>query len=171
MAERVLVAVAVAAIAATDGGYIALIRGQGGPPTDTPWVVPFVAGYLVLVAAVLAASLLVPAAAKPAMRVAASAGLLVLGVLAAFSIGLAVLIAAGLSIAAAVLAFRAKPGMSSAVSAAAAAVVALVVLVAGFQITWTHIVCPASGESGGTVASFVGVGSSYECNEGVLTYP
>jgi len=149
VAERVLVAVAVVVIAATEVGYMLLIRAQGGPPSDTPWVVPFVAGYLVLMAALLAASTLVPATARVALRGGASAGLLVLGVLAAFSIGLAVLIAAALALASAVVA---RPRGREVLSAFGGGVIAVALLLAGFQLSWSHVVCPATGQSGGSTA-------------------
>lgn len=169
MAERVLVAVAVIAIVAIEVGYLLLIRSQGGVPSDTPWVVPFVAGYLVLMAAALALSLVVPDGLRPALSAAASAGLLVLGLLAAFSIGLAVLVVAGLSIAVLVLDVRTRPGTASVLPVVAGAVAAAMLLGVGFQISWTHIVCPPNGESGGSVAGFFG-GSAYDCNDGILTY-
>lgn len=164
-----LVALAVAAIAATIAGYLLLIHSQGGGDPATPLVVPFVTAFLALMAGLLAASIFAPPESRPALRAAASAGLVVLGVLAAFSIGVAVLIAAGLAIASTVLALRARPGARSVLSAAAAAVLALVVLVAGFQAAWSDIVCPPSGEGGGTEPSFYGAGATYECLDGVLT--
>lgn len=169
MAGRVLVAIAVVAIVAIITLYLALIYSQGGGDPATPLVTPFVASYLVLAAISLSASLFAPAAVSPALRAGPSAGLVVLGVLAAFSIGIVVLIAAGLAIASTVLALRARPGARSALSALGGAMVAIVILVAGFQIAWSHIVCPPSGEGGGTEPSFVGPGASYDCSGGALT--
>ena len=168
MPQRVLVGVAVIALAAIVALYLAIVRSQGGAPIDTPWVVPFVAGYLVLMALLLALSLLVPQGVRPVLRGAASAGLLVLGVLAAFSIGVAVLIAAALAMAATFLDLSAKPGARSVASAVAGALVAVVSLLVGFQISWTHIECPPSGESGGTTAGFIHE-NSYQCSDGRLT--
>src|ERR1051326_8169589 len=136
-----LVALAVVALAAIDALYLALIRSQSGAPSDTPWVVPFVAGYLLLMALALAASLLVPAPARALLRGGASAGLLVLGVLSAFSIGAAVLIAAGLAIVATVLGLRARPGGPALLAAGAGAVASVVILLGGFQVVWSHVVC------------------------------
>ena len=164
-----LVAIAVVAIVAIIALYLALINGQGGEPSDTPWVVPFVTGYLILMALALAASLIAQSRLRTALRAGASAGLLVLGVLAAFSIGVAVLVAAGLAIAATVLDLRSKPGARAVASAVTGAVVAVVVLLAGFQVSWTHVVCPPNGESGGTTAGFSV--TSYHCLNGVLTFP
>ena len=168
MAARVLVAVAVVAIAAIVVLYLSIIRSQGGPPDDTPWVVPFVAGYEVLMALLLAASLLVPPAIRPGLRGAASAGLFVLGVLAAFSIGLGDIIVAALAVAATVLAVVASPGRRTLVSLAVAAIASLAILLGGFQIAWSHIVCQPTGQSGGSSAGLFG-GAAYDCTNGVLT--
>ena len=86
MAARVLVAVAVVTIAAVVAVYVSLIRGQGGPSTPDVLTVPFLAAYQVLMALLLLASLLVPPPVRPAFRAAPSAGLLILGWLAAMSI-------------------------------------------------------------------------------------
>jgi len=43
------------------------------------------------------------------------------------------------------------------------------VLAVGLQLAWQQVVCPATGESGGSIASWFGSGGSYECNDGVLT--
>ena len=169
MAARVLVAVAVVATAATAAAYVSIIRSQGEQGTPDVLTVPFVAGYQLLMALLLLASLVVPAAARPAFRGAASAGLLVLGWLAAMSIGIPLLLAAGLAIGSTVLAIDSRPGLRSLISAGVAGVLAVALLVGGFEFTWNHLVCPPTGESGGSTASFLGHGSSYDCNNGVLT--
>ncbi|HET7465506.1 MAG TPA: hypothetical protein VFL29_02455 [Candidatus Dormibacteraeota bacterium] len=171
MLARIFVAVAVAIIAATVALYLTLIRSQGGPPPDDVLTVPFVAGYLSLMAVFLIVSLVVPQGARPALRSGAGCGLLVLGVLSAFSIGVPVLMAGAFSLATAGIAIAARPGARSVVSSIAAGVVAVVVLLGGFQYTWSHIVCPPTGESGGTTASVLGQGTTYECHNGVLTIP
>jgi hypothetical protein len=172
MAARVLVAVAVAATAAIVVLYLSIIRSQGGPgepPSDTPWVVPFVAGYEILMALLLGVSLVVPPAIRPGLRGAASAGLFVLGVLALFSIGLGDIIAAALAAAATVLSVTATHGPRTWVSLAAAAIASVAILLGGFQIAWSHIVCQPTGQSGGSSAGLFG-GTAYDCNDGVLTY-
>jgi hypothetical protein len=168
-AARVLTALAVVVVAGVDALYIGLIRGQGGGDSTTPLVVPFVAGYLALMAGLLLASLLAPPSFVPALRGGAAGGLLVMGGLAAFSIGVAVILAALLAIGATVMAALSRPGAVSVVSAGAAALVAVALLVAGFQFAWSYLVCPAGGEGSGTVPSLMGAGGSYECNDGVLT--
>src|SRR2546423_14079252 len=143
MAARVLVAVAVVTIAAIVVLYLSIIRSQGGPPSDTPWVVPFVAGYEVLMALLLSASLLVPPALRPALRGAASAGLFVLGALAASSIGLGDIMVAAFAMAATVLAVLASPGGRNWVPAAAGAVPAPAALFGGVQSARSAAHCPA----------------------------
>lgn len=167
-AQRVVVGVAVIATLAIVALYLAIIRSQGGPSTPDVLTVPFVAGYLLLMAVLLGVSLPAPAGTRPAFRSAAAGGLFVLGVLALFTIGVAILLVAGLAIAATVLAIAARPGARSVVSAVLAGVLAVAVLVAGFEFSWHYLVCPSTGESGGTTASLLGNGSSYDCNDGLL---
>ncbi len=169
MAARVLVAVAVVITFAVVALYVSVIRGQSGPATPDVLTVPFLAAYQVLMALLLLASLLVPPAVRPALRAAAAAGLLVLGWLGAMSIGIPLLLAAGLAMGSTVLAIDARPGRRILISVAFAAVVAIALLVAGFEFSWHYLVCPPTGESGGTTASFLGHASSYDCNNGVLT--
>lgn len=167
-----LVAVAVVSLFAIVAGYIAIIRSQGAPPPDNVTTVPFVAGYLLAMAGLLGVSLVERSGIvrlRPALRGAAAGGLLPMGVLALMSIGLAIVIVAGLAIAATVLALTARPSLKATSSAVAAAIVAVVVLAVGFDISWQTIVCPATGQSGGTTVGLFGNGTGYECNDGVLT--
>jgi hypothetical protein len=168
-AARVLVAVAVVAVVAIDALYLAIVVNQGGPQADTTWVAPFVAGYLGLVAAMLLISLVAGDPLAVGLRGGASGGLLVLGVLALFSIGFAILIAAVVCIAATVVTLSRRPATRSIFAAAAGLVLTIAVLVVGFQIAWQQISCPATGESGGTTASWTGSGQSYMCSNGHLT--
>ena len=171
-AARVLVAVPVAGLIAIVAGYIAIIRSQGEPPPDNVTTVPFVAGYLLAMALLLAVSLIEHPAIvrlRPAMRGAAAGGLLVMGVLALMSIGLAIVIVAGMAAAATVLALTARPSLKATLSAVAAAIVSIVLLGVGFAISWQVIVCPATGQSGGTTVGLFGNRTTYECNDGVLT--
>src|SRR3977135_1858193 len=82
-------------VLATDVAYLLLIRAQNTPSTQVGaapdvFTVPFVAVYLVAVAGLLAASLMhrLRPSLRFALRTAAASGLLVLGVLSLFSIGL-----------------------------------------------------------------------------------
>jgi len=169
VAGRVITVLAVVATLSVVALYITVIRSVDGPAQADVLTVPFVAGYLLLMAALLAASLLVRPIARPALRAAASAGLFALGVLAGFTIGVAILIAAALAIASTVLAMIAEPSARSQISGTIAAVLAIALLVGGFEFTWNYLACPPAGESGGSTASFLGHGSIYACNNGVLT--
>ena len=76
--------------------YGVLLTSQGGPPPDSAAIVPFVSGYMLLMAVVLALTLggqpfLVTM--RPAMLAATAAGLLLLGFFALFSIGLPLFVA------------------------------------------------------------------------------
>lgn len=54
-------------------------------------------------------------------------------------------------------------------SAIVGAGLAIVVLIAGLAVTWQIIVCPPTGESGGTTVGLVTSSYAYECSDGVLT--
>lgn len=156
---------------ATDAVYLLLILGQGGAPSDVV-TVAFVASYLAALAALLAASL--PrrwsAVVRLSLRAAAAGGLLVLGILAIFSIGLPLLIAGAMATGAAVRTLRGPFLSTSSISAVAAAAVAVVVLVAGFEVTERLIVCPAHGSSGGGGTGLVTGPYYYDCVNGQLTF-
>ena len=153
------------ALVAIEALYLSIVNSQGGAQSDQPLVVPFVAGYLGMSAVALVASLVTPPAIKAALRSGASAGLLVLGVLAAFSIGVAVLVAAALAIFATALTVGRNPTTRAVGGAFAGAIVAVGLLAAGFWIAWSNIQCPSSGESGGSTAT----GITYSCENGILT--
>ncbi|HEV3100698.1 MAG TPA: hypothetical protein VG426_00010 [Candidatus Dormibacteraeota bacterium] len=165
---RALVWVAMAGLVAIDVLYLAIIHFQNDPGPADVLTVPFVATYLAAMAILLGASLVSPAPARPAFRAAASSGLLVLGLLAAFSIGVLVLVMAGLAIATTVgaLGMQHKPRVLAAT--AVASLVAVIVLVGGLQLAWHYLVCPPTGSSGGTTAGFFGQ-VTYECDNGRLT--
>ena len=167
-AARILVGLAVVAVAATDALYLAIVAGQGGEPTPDVLTVPFVAGYLALMGVLLLLSLNAQPEVTPGLRAAASAGLLGLGFLSGFMIGLAVLVAAGLAVASTVLALIRRSSPRILGSSAIAAFLAVAVLVAGFQFAWQYLVCPPTGQMSGTTAGFFGQ-ASYQCDGGRLT--
>jgi hypothetical protein len=156
---------------ATAAAYLLLILGQGGAPSDI-FTVAFVASYLAALAALLAASLLRRwgVVVRLPLRAAASGGLLVLGVLAIFSFGLPLLIAGAMATGATVRTLRGSFLSGSSISALAAAAVAVVVLVAGFEVTERVIVCPAHGSSGGGGTGLVTGPYYYNCVNGQLTF-
>ena len=170
-AARLMTWVALILVLVTDAAYVLLIRGQGAIAPDA-YTVPFVVAYLLLLAGLLLASLMgLPRAAwRMPMRAGATGGLLILGVLAIFSIGLPLLIAGALATGATVRTLRGPQVTRASVSAIAAAVVAVVVLVTGFEITQRVIVCPATGSSGGGGNGFVTGPYYYDCVNGQLSY-
>ena len=76
---------------------------------------------------------------------------------------------AAFAMAATVLAVLASPGGRTWVTLAVGAIAALAILLGGFQVAWSHVVCQPTGQSGGSVAGLFG-GSGYDCNDGVLTF-
>ena len=150
--------------------YVLLIRAQGETPPDA-LTVPFVATYLVVMAVALWLSVLdypVLASVRPALRGAAAAGLLLLGVFAAFSIGLPVF-AAGILAAIAAVRALSRPHMRNAIlSEVAAAVIAVIVLVGGFEMTQRLIFCPPTGTMSGSGFHLITGGYWYECVDGTL---
>jgi hypothetical protein len=168
---RLMAWIALILVLATDAAYIVLIRGQGALAPDA-YTVPFVAGYLLVMAALLMSSLarLRRSTWRMPLRAAAAGGLLVLGVLAIFSVGLPLVIAGALATGATVRTLRGPQVTKASLSAIAAAVVAVVVLVAGFEITQRVIVCPATGTSGGGGTGFVTGPYYYDCVNGRLTF-
>lgn len=154
-----------------DVAYILLIRSQADLPPDA-YTVPFVAGYLVLMAAFLAASLagLPNPIWRMPLRAAAAGGLLVLGIIAVFSIGLPLVFAGILATGAAVRTLQGRIWTRVGLSGVAAAVAAVVVLVAGFEVTERMIVCPSSGNASGGGTGFVTGPYHYDCVDGQLRF-
>jgi hypothetical protein len=161
----VLVSLAAAAVVAIDALYLAIIRSQDNPPSAQPLVTPFIAAYLAVIAASLLASLFARLLVKAALRGAASGGLLVMAVVAAFSIGAAILIPAVLCGVATALTVGRTPTARLVLSAVAGTSVAVAILAAGLWFSWSYISCPPGVESGGTTATQ----TSYTCSNGVLT--
>lgn len=170
-AARLMTSFALVFALATDAVYLLLVLGQSSSRPDMATVV-FIASYLIALAALLAASLLRRwgPVVRLSLRAAAAGGLLVLGVLAIFSIGLPLLIAGAMATGATVRTLRGPFLTVPSISAVAAAVVAVVVLVAGFEITERMIACPAHGSSGGGGTGLVTGPYYYDCVDGQLTF-
>ena len=167
---RLLVWIPIFSIVVVAAGYVAIIRSAGDRPADV-LTAPFVVAYLGLMAVLLAISTLdapVVRGLRAALRGAASAGLLVLGVLGLFSIGLPILFAGAVATAATVMTLVSRPTVWQAVSAGAAGLVAVVVLLAGFEFVWHYLVCPSTGISAGTTPGIFLRSYSYECSYGHL---
>ena len=168
----VLVWASIVLVLGTDIAYLLLIRAQGevrDPASNG--VVPFVAGYMFVMAVLVWLSILdrqTLASIRPALRAAAAAGLLVLGVIAAFSIGLPIFVAGVLAAIAAGLALAGPRPWRRALSEVVAAIVAVTLLVAGFEVAQRMITCPAIGTMGGSSVGFVTSGFTWECVNGEL---
>ncbi len=170
-AVRLMVLVPIVVTVLTDAGYLALVGGQHSRAPDV-FTVPFIAGFMALMAVLLGLSLFsnrLLARLRPPLRAGAAAGLLVLGALAIFSIGLPLLLAGFLATGAA---FRTLVGRGAfgAVSEVAAAVVVLALLVGGFEVTARLIVCPAGSSMRGTWPGIVTGGFSWECAGGQVQF-
>ena len=164
--------VAFAIVLATDVLYGGIINAQGG--TDPmPYVPRFVAGYMALMAALIAIALLPRAEIVPIrapLRAAAAAGLLVLGFLAAFSVGPPLVIAGLLVSFAFSRTIRGARSRPARFSGLAAAFVAVAVLLAGFEVAQRVVVCPEAGQMSGGGSGFLSGPYQYECNNGVATF-
>jgi hypothetical protein len=170
-ALRLLVWIAFVIVLVTAFGYVLIIRAQESSPADA-FTVPFVATYLAVMAAMLGLSqregkLVVRL--RPVLRGGAAAGLLAIGVLALMSIGIVLVVAAGLAAAAAVMTLAGRH-WSTFLYEAAAALVALALLVAGFELTGRLIVCPPHGFSGGSGYGLISGGYHWTCVDGHLDY-
>jgi len=164
----VLVAVPVVALVAIVAGYIAIVESQGGPPPSDVLTVPFVSAYLLSMSAILAISLIERSRIKslrPALRAAAAAGLVALGILAGFSIGPAIMIAAAFAIAATIVSIVSAPRRGTFIGAATGALLSVGFLAFGLEVVWNVIICPPTGQSSGTTAT----GINYDCSDGYLT--
>jgi hypothetical protein len=163
--------VALAIVLLEDAVYVLLIRSQGELAPDA-YTVPFVAGYLLVMSALLAISLIrgpSPGWRMP-LRAGAAGGLLVLGIIAAFSIGLPLILAGALATGASVRTLKGPLWTPTALFGVAAAVTAVAVLVAGFEVTERMIVCPSSGNASGGGTGFVTGPYHYECIDGRLSF-
>jgi len=169
---RITSLVAFAIVLATVVLYIVLINAQSsGQPDPTPYIPRFVASFLAVMAALVALALLPRPEVVPIrvpMRAAAAAGLLGLGLLAAMSIGLP-LVVAGILVGIAL--GRTSQGTRSRLRRLAglgAAVAALAVLFIGLNVAQRTIVCPASGPMSGGGTGLFGDTYHYDCNNGEL---
>jgi hypothetical protein len=168
-----LVWAAIALVVADLIAYRALLGAQGGSAPDSAAVVPFVGGYMLLMAALLGISLIANprvVTLRPAILAAAAAGLMLLGFFALFSIGLPLFIAGILSAVAAIRSLGGRIRKNPVLSEVAGALIALIVLLGGFEVTQRIIVCPPTGEMGGSSSGFLTGPYHYRCVDGTLTW-
>ena len=168
---RILTWCAIAAALGSLLTYVAIVFNFGTDPTGIARDM-FVASYLLLTALMLVVSLArrLPATPRMAVRAAAAAGLLVLGVLAAFSIGVPIFIGGILAGAATVRTISGPHFSVHAVSSVVGAVLSVVVLVGGFEVTERMIFCPEHGLESGSGYGLVTGGYHYYCVDGRLDF-
>jgi hypothetical protein len=150
--------------------YVSLINAQDGPD-DTPFVPRFVAGYLAVMAALIVVAL-VPrpeiVRVRFALRAAAAGGLLGLGILGAWSIGLPLVVAGILIVVVLGRTARVAGSRLGRLMGLVAAVLALGAAVVGLDVAGRVIVCPEVGTSGGGGTHLLGGTYEYQCNNGEL---
>ena len=168
---RILTWCAILVAVASNVTYLALVHSFGTDPTGIARVV-FVAAYMLVMTLLLLVSLAwrLPATSRMACRAAAAAGLLVLGVLAAFSIGVPIFIGGILAGAATVRTIGGPHFSVHAISSVVAAVLAVIVLVAGFEVTERMIFCPAHGLESGSGYGLITGGYHFTCADGRLEF-
>jgi hypothetical protein len=164
--RRVGVIVAIV-VATVDVLYIWYVGFVQTGTSDMPWAVPFAASYLGLLAV---CALLSATGSTGSWRIAllgaSGGGLVVLGFLALFSVGLPLFVMGLVSIAALVRAIRGATNRGLATGASiAGALAALLVLLAGFEITDRIIACPPGAVSG-SGTGFLTPSYSYTCQNG-----
>lgn len=171
---RALVAVPIVVVIVMDALYVAIAVNQNSQDHAPPekFIFPFIAAYLAVMAVLLTVSLMPrwTVTTRMALRAAAAGGLLVLGVVAMFSIGLPLVIAGAMATAATVRTVSRHRVMLSSVSAVGAAMIAVAILIAGFEVTDRLIVCPEHGTMGGGGSGFVTGHYYYDCVNGTLTF-
>jgi hypothetical protein len=170
-ATRIMVIAALVLVLLTTIGYVALILGQSDRSDVV--TVGFVTIYMLLMASMLAITLRSgarPVTLRMLLRGGAAGGLLVLGVLGAFSIGLPLIAAGALATGAAVRTVPRPRWTPAAITGVVAAGVAVAVLVAGFEVSGRLIVCPARGVSGGSGYLLVSGGYHWTCVDGQLNF-
>jgi prepilin signal peptidase PulO-like enzyme (type II secretory pathway) len=164
-------AVCAAVIAAADD-----ILYLGAASSDAQFLrVPFVAGFIALMAICAALSARASATRwRPLLLGISTAGLLLLGIIGIFSIGLPLLLAGLLALVGLIISLSRpgsapeRSGRAAAGMVAGGALLAVVVLLGGFILTELALRCPAHGVTGGSGSSLFG-GSAYSCDNGKLT--
>ena len=170
---RITSLVAVAIVLGVEVLYVSIINAQNQDSPDAlPYVPRFVAGYLAVMAALVALALVPRREIEPLrfpMRAAAAAGLLGFGVLAAASIGLP-LVVAGILVGVALgrTQLESRGSRLRRLAGVAAAVLSVAVGVVGVDLAGRAIVCPEVGTSGGGGTHLLGGSYQYECNNGEL---
>lgn len=166
-----LSAVAFAIVTAVDIFYVALVKAQG--PARQPYISRFVAAYMAVVAAMIVISLLPRpeiVRIRVAMRAAAAGGLFTLGFVAAFTIGPPLVLAGFLVFLVLTRTARETRSRPARLSGLVAAALAVVVLLAGLEVTQRLVDCPAQGSVAGGGSGLLTGPYQYECVNGVAHF-
>ena len=164
-------AIAFVLVVLTDIVYITLINSQG--PSVQPYIPRFVGGYMAVIAAMIGVALLPRAEMLPvrvAFRAAAAAGLLVLGFLTAFSIGVPLTVAGLLMTFALSRTSREARSRPARFSGLVAAALSVAILLVGLEASQRTIVCAPGSNSAGGGSSLILGSYQYECVNGVLHF-
>ena len=155
-------------VAVVDVLYVWLVGFVQGARSDMPWAVPFAASYLGLLAVcALLSATGSPSSWRIALLGAAAGGLVVLGFLALFSIGLPLFVMGLVSIAALVRTIRRATIRGLATGASiVGALAAVLILLAGFEITYRIIAPCRPGVVSGGGTGFLTPPYSYTCQNG-----
>jgi hypothetical protein len=164
---RLLGVIAAIVVVTVDLLYVWYIEFVQSGVSDQPWRVPFVASYLgVLAICALLSAVVSGGSWRVVLAGASASGLLVLGFLAVFSIGLPLVVMGLLTVAALVTTVKSEPHPGLAAGASVAgALVAVVVLLAGLGISERIIACSPRAVSGGGT-TFLSGSYSYTCQNG-----
>jgi hypothetical protein len=172
---RWLAGVAAIIAAAVDILYVGIVINQSrqGPHDPLGSTVIFAATFIAVLAVTAAVAALGSATAlRPALLGLSAVGLLAMGVIAIFSIGLPLILAGFLAFAALLVSLKASPQPAGILKAGAGALLALAIFVGGFEATVRAIACPATGAETGSGSGLVSGPYHYTCVNGKLTvYP
>jgi len=166
---RWFAAVAALIAAVVDVLYYGVVSHQG----PLAFRVAFVATFIALLAITAALSTRASATTwRPALLALSAIGLLAMGFIAIFSIGLPLLIAGALAFVALMFSLAASRQPAGIVKAGAGGLLALAIFLGGLEATEHAIGCPAEGVETGSGSGFLSGPYHYTCVNGKLTvYP
>ena len=167
---RKLALVGAGLVALVDVIYLATIEGQRSDQMAASLRVPFVVGFIgVMALSAALASWRRLERRAPLLLSWSAAGLVSLGLLAMFSIGIAILIGAVPVVVAGAFALRRAHQPGGWLQAVGGLVLALAVLAAGIQLTELPVGCPPTGYMEGSGSGLFSGPYHWQCVNGTLT--
>jgi len=167
---RWLAVIAAVIAAITDILYYGVVVGQGGAHDPIRWRVGFVATFIAILA--VTAGLSARASAtdwRPALLGLSAIGLLAMGFIAIFSIGLPLLVAGALAFIALMVSLTDSRQPAGLIKAGAGALIALVIFLGGFEASERAIACAPTGFETGSGSGLLSGPYHYTCVNGKLT--